>query len=134
MIPALNIIIALCYSVEHPSGDIDVEGQIGELETRGIRFDKDMTAYLRVQDRRGLRKKPTNIVEVGLFILDELKATREVLEGILDVMRFKVGLASLVLRFSCAFSLMRMFFRRTSNLLLALPFRHRLLVIPIIVP
>ncbi|KAI9870925.1 MAG: hypothetical protein M1830_003627 [Pleopsidium flavum] len=57
------------------------------LQTRQEHYTKEVTAACRVAGRRGLRKKPANMVEVGLLVLDELTKMRQTMEGALDIMR-----------------------------------------------
>lgn len=57
-------------------------------------YGADLTAQMRIDGGYGNQKKPTSMVEVRLLLVEELQGIRKTLEGVYDVMRVRVGLAS----------------------------------------
>lgn len=63
----------------------------GLLEQLCDTYNADLTAQQRVDVRRGGTRRPTNVVDVGLLVVDELQGIRKTLDGIHDTMRYAVS-------------------------------------------
>jgi hypothetical protein len=58
------------------------------------RYTRDVEAFLRVSNRKGLKHKPATQVEVLLLQNEQRERQIRVLEGIEDVLRFSVSCSS----------------------------------------
>lgn len=87
-----------CSYCKRFNEDDPIDDDLALLKVLCKAYDADIMAQLRVDVRHGTTKKPTSMVEVGLLLVQELKAIRGTLEGVYDVMRVMVGSASLTFR------------------------------------